>query len=90
MKFATALQVALQSGIASAYLVKYFVATRIHMYPLEGGLIGPTKSSPQVWKGYRVAMLCKLYGWVWIKLAFTWQLWHFFTHFVTSVLVGGQ
>ena len=30
---------------SSAHLVKYFVATRIHIYPDEG-LIGPTKSSP--------------------------------------------
>ena len=45
-KFATASLVALQSGTASAYLVKYFVAMRIHMYLWEGGLTGPTKSSP--------------------------------------------
>ena len=46
MKFATAPLVALRSGMASAHLVKYFVATRIHMYPREGRLTGPTKSSP--------------------------------------------
>ena len=62
IKFATAPPVAQQSGIASAHLVKYFVATRIHMYPRDGGLTSPTKSSPQMWKGYGVTMLCKFYG----------------------------
>ena len=52
MKFATAPSVALQSGIAFAHLVKYSVAIMIHMYPWEGGLTGPTKLSPQVWKGH--------------------------------------
>ena len=59
MKFATAPLVALRSGTASAHFVKYFVATRIHMYPGDGELTGPTKSNPQVWKGYGVTMLCK-------------------------------
>ena len=72
MKFAMAPSVALRSGMVSTHLVKYSVATRIHMYQLEGGLIGPTKSSPKVWKGHRVTMLCKHCGWVWIKLAYTW------------------
>ena len=62
MKFATAPPVILRSGIASAHLVKYSVATNIHMYPCEGGLTGPTKSSPQVWKGHGMTMLCKFYG----------------------------
>ena len=48
MKFATAPLVALWSGTASAHLVKYSVATSIHMYPHDGGFTGPTKSSPQV------------------------------------------
>ena len=61
MKFATAPPVALWSGTASAYLEKYSIATSIHMYPHEDGLIGPTKSSPQVWKGHGVTMLCKLW-----------------------------
>ena len=46
MKFATTPLVALWSGMASDHLVKFSVATRIHMYPWEGGLIGPTKLSP--------------------------------------------
>ena len=62
MKFAIAPLVTLRSGTASTHLVKYSVATRIHMYPRGGGLIGPTKSSPQVWKGHGVTMLCKFYG----------------------------
>ena len=47
MKFATTLLVALWSGIAFAHLVKYSVTTRIHMYPRDGRLTGPTKSSPK-------------------------------------------
>ena len=62
MKFATTPSVALQSGTAFAYFVKYSVATRNHIYPCDGGLTGPTKSSPQVWKGHGVTMLCKLCG----------------------------
>ena len=64
MKFATAPPVALQSGTASTHLVKYSVATRIHIYPYDRRLTGPTKLSPQVWKGHGVTMLCKFYGWV--------------------------
>ena len=71
MKFATAPLVALRSVIASAHLVKYSVATRIHMYSWEGGLTSSIKSSPQVRKGHGVTMLCKLCGWVRIKLACT-------------------
>ena len=90
MKFATAPPVALRSGTASAYLVKYFVATSIHMYPRDGGFTGPTKSSPQAWKGHGVTMPCKFYRWVWIKLACIWQLWYFFTNSTTSLYMVGQ
>ena len=90
MKFAIAPLVALRSAIASTHLVKYVVATRIHMYRLEDGLTGPTKSSPQVWKGHGVTMLYKLCGWVWIKLASTWQPWHFLTNSTASLLIVGQ
>ena len=62
MNFSTAPHVAFRSGTASAHLVKYFVAASIHMYPRDGGLTGLTKSSPQVWKGHGVTMLCKLCG----------------------------
>ena len=72
MEFATAPSVALRSGMASAYLVKYSVATRIYIYPWEGGLTSPIKSIPHVRKGHGVTMLCKPYGWVWIKLACIW------------------
>ena len=51
MKFATAPSMALQSDTASVHLVKYSVATRIDMYPHNGGLTGPTKSSPSSVKG---------------------------------------
>ena len=61
MKFATAPPVAFRSGTISTHLVKYFVVTSIHMYPRDGGLTGPTKSSPQVWKGHGVTILCKFY-----------------------------
>ena len=62
MKFATAPPVAFQSDTASAHLVKYYVATSIHMYPCDGGLTSLTKSNPQVWKGHGVTMLCKFSG----------------------------
>ena len=90
MKFATAPPVALQSGTASAHLVKYSVATSIYMYPRNSGFTGPTKSSPQVWKGHGVTMPCKFCGWVWIKLACIWKLWHFFTNSVASLFMVGQ
>ena len=35
----------------------------------DGGLTGPLRSSPQVYKGHGVAMFCKLIGCVWIRLA---------------------
>ena len=54
--------VALRSGTTSTHFVKYSIATRIHMYPRDGGLTGPTKSSPQVLKGHGVTMLCKFCG----------------------------
>ena len=62
MKFATAPPVAFRSGTAFTHLVKYFVATSIHMYPLDGGLTGPTKLSPQVWKAHGITILCKFCG----------------------------
>ena len=64
MKFVIAPLVALRSGTASTQLVKYFVATNIHMYSWDGGLTDPTKSGLQVWKGHGVTMLCKPCGWV--------------------------
>ena len=90
MKFAITPPVALRSGIAFAHLVKYSVATSIHMYPCDGGFISPTKSSPQVSKGHGVTMPCKFRGWVWIKLACIWQLWHFFTNYTASLFMVGQ
>ena len=62
MNFFTAPSVAFRSGTASAHLVKYSVATSIYMYPRDGGLTSPTKSSPQVWNGYGVTILCKFRG----------------------------
>ena len=90
MKFATAPPVALRSGTASTHLVKYSVATSIHMYPRDGGLTDPTRSNPQVWKGHGVTMPCKFYGWVWIKLVCIWQLWYFFTNSAASLFMVGQ
>ena len=64
MKFATIPLVALRSSIASTHLVKYSMATKIQMFPFEGGLTNPIKSSPQVWNGHEVTILCKLLEWV--------------------------
>ena len=46
MKFATATPVAFFKGIASSQFVKYSVATRIQIWPLEGDFMGPIRSSP--------------------------------------------
>ena len=62
LKFETAAPMAFFKGIASTHFVKYSVATRIHMWPLKGGFIGPMRSSPQVWKGYSVVMSCSAFG----------------------------
>ena len=88
MKFVIAPPMALRSGTASAHLVKYSVATSIHMYPRNGGLTYPTRSSPQVWKGHGVTILRKFCEWVWIKLAYTWQLRHFFHKFCRISFYG--
>ena len=45
-ELATAAPIALRRGMASTHLEKYSVATKIQMYPPEGGLIGPMRSSP--------------------------------------------
>ena len=62
MKLATAAPVALQSGMASTHFVKYSIAANIKMYPLDDGLMGPMRSSPQVWKGHGVVIFCRLVG----------------------------
>ena len=48
IKFVTTPPVALHSGMASAHLVKYIIASKIQIYLFEGGLTGPTKSSPHM------------------------------------------
>ena len=51
-KLATELLVAFLIATASTHLVNSSVSTNIHVHPLEGGFIGSTKSSPQLWNGY--------------------------------------
>ena len=46
MKLATAAPVALRRGTDSTHFEKYSVAIKIQMYPPEGGLIRPMRSSP--------------------------------------------
>ena len=60
MKLAMAAPIALRRGMASTHFEKYSVVTKIQMYLPGGGLMGPIRSSPQVWKGYGVAMFCRL------------------------------
>ena len=62
MKFATAALVAFFKGMAFTHFVKYLVAVRIHVWPLEGAFIGPMRSSPQVWKGHGVVISCSTFG----------------------------
>ena len=56
MKLETVAPVAFFKGMASTYFVKCSIAATIHMWPLEGGLIGPIRSRPQVWKGHGVVI----------------------------------
>ena len=46
MELEIAAPVAFFKGKASTHFVKCSIATKIHVWPLEGGLIGPIKSSP--------------------------------------------
>ena len=62
MKFAIAAPVIFFKGIASTHFVKYSVAARIHIWPLEGGFIGPIRSSPQVWKDHGIVISCSTFG----------------------------
>ena len=62
MKFAIAAPVTFFKGIASTHFVKYSVAARIHIWPLEGGFIGLIRSSPQVWKDHRIVISCSTIG----------------------------
>ena len=90
MKLATAGLVAFFREMASTYFVKYSVTTNIQIWPLDGGLIGPIKSSPQVWNGQGVIMFWRLVGWVCMRFPRTWQVWHVFTHSAASCFMVGQ
>ena len=46
MKLETTALVAFFKGMASTYFMNCSVAAKIHIWPLEGGLIGPIRSSP--------------------------------------------
>ena len=50
MKFATVALVAFFKGMASTHFVKYSVAAKIHIWPLEGGFMGPIRSTPKCGK----------------------------------------
>ena len=56
-KLATELPIAFFIATASTHLVNSLVATSIHVHPSEGGgeggFIGPLKSRPQLWNGYK-------------------------------------
>ena len=66
MKFVTIGPVAFFREMASTHFVKYSVATSIQIWLLDGGLIGPIKSSPQVWNGQGVTCFGGWWGeYVW-------------------------
>ena len=90
MKFATIGPVVFFREMASTHFVKYSVATSIQIWPLDGGLIGPIKSSPQVWNGQGVIMFWRLLRWVYMIFPWTWQVWHVFTHSTASCFIVGQ
>ena len=62
MKFTTVALVAFFKGIDFTHFVKYLVATKIHIWLLEGGFFGPIRSSPQVWKSLSVVISCSRFG----------------------------
>ena len=62
MKFTITAPMAFFKGITSTHFVKYSMAARIQIWPLEGGFIGPIRSSSQVWKGHNVVMSCSTFG----------------------------
>ncbi|KAF3964766.1 hypothetical protein CMV_010985 [Castanea mollissima] len=49
---------------SSSATVPDLATTKIHMYSRDDRLTGPTKSSPQVWNGHGLTILCKCCGWV--------------------------
>ena len=49
-RLATELLIAFFMATASSYLVNSSMATKIQMHSLEGGFMGPMKSSSQLWK----------------------------------------
>ena len=62
MKFEIATLVAFFKGMASTHFVKCLVAAKIHMWPLEGGFMGPIRSNPQVWKGHGMVISYSTFG----------------------------
>jgi len=50
MKFTTTGPVAFFKGMVSTHFVKYSVAAKIHIWPLEGGFMGPIRSSSKCGK----------------------------------------
>ena len=90
MKFATTGPVAFFWGMASTHFVKYSIATSIQIWPLDGGLIGPIRSSSQVWNDQGFIMFWRLVGWVCMRFPWTWQVWHVFTHSAASCFMVGQ
>ena len=54
------LSISLLVGISSTHLVKKSVVVKIHLcFPLEGGLISPTKSKPTVEMEYYLQWVLK-------------------------------
>lgn len=90
MKFAMIAPVAFFKRMASAYFVKYSVAAKIHIWPLEGGFMGPIRSSPHAWKGHGVIISCSTFGWVCIASPSTWHVWHVLTNSSESFFIVGQ
>ena len=62
MKFATTAPVDFFKRTTFTHFVKYVVAIEIHIWPLEGGFVGPIRSSLQVWKGHGVVISCSTFG----------------------------
>ena len=60
MNIAMTSEEAFFNRIASAHFVKFSVAVKIQIHPLNGGHIGPIRSRAHIWKGHGALIGCKV------------------------------
>ena len=59
MNIAMTSEEAFFKGISSAHFVKFLVAVKIQIRPLDGGDLGPITSRAHVWKGHGALTRCR-------------------------------